>query len=268
VTPLISVLIPCYRQARFLDECLASVHAQSLSSWEAVVVAQDDESTRVAAAWHHEKIIVLKMDAAGVAAARNTAAHAASGAYLLPLDADDTLSWDALNTLALQISSSEHAIAYSDMAIFGDALGEWCPKYSALDLLHRNCLPNSSLHTRALWEDAGGWEEVLPWYEDWAYWISCSRFKPSVTHVEEKLVHHRKWGGNASGEFSPWHNVYSAMVRTLYPTVYPPSREDRIIIANEGRGLLQSLQEKLKRYPKHVVLQEWVALIEGNAPAE
>ncbi len=264
MSPLISVLIPCYHQARFLDECLASVLAQSLSSWEALVIVADDDSAHVAAAWSDEKITIIKAAPMGVAAARNAAAQVAQGKYLFPLDADDIISSDALNVLALQISTAEHAIAYSDMAIFGDALGEWCPKYSASELMWRNGLPNSSLHTRALWEDAGGWEEALPWYEDWAYWVSCSRFKPSVTHVEEKLVHHRKWGGNASEGFSPWHNVYSAMLRTLYPTVYPPTREDRLIIANEGRGLLQALQVKLKRYPKHAILKEWVALIESG----
>ena len=211
---------------------------------------------------------MLRTPALGVAAARNAAAQASKGHYLFPLDADDVLDPHCLNTLAVQIEPKEHAIAYSDMRIFGDALGDWSPTYSKAGLLHRNCIPNSSLHTKALWEDSGGWEEALPWYEDWAYWVSCSRFDPSIVHVAEQLVMLRKWGGNASLDFSPWHGVYFAMLRSLYPTIYSSTiREDRITIANEGKGLLQVLEEKLQRYPKHAVLQEWIALIEGRALA-
>lgn len=268
VTPIISVLIPCYRQGSFLDEVMASLREQTLSSWEAIIVAQDDDSVKAAAKWRDdERVIVLKTPALGVAAARNAAAQASQGKFLLPLDADDLLLDDALNKMAVAIGGAEHAIAYSNLRLFGVVTGEWCPSYDKGTLLQRNCLPNTSLHTKALWEESGGWEEALPWYEDWAYWVSCSRFNPSVTHIQESLVLHREWGKNASLNFAPWHNVYSAMLRTLYPLVYGVSREDRIIIANEGSGLLPVLREKLSRYPKHAVLQEWVALIEGKIAA-
>ena len=36
--PLISVVIPCYNQAQYLDECLQSVLDQTYQDWECIIV--------------------------------------------------------------------------------------------------------------------------------------------------------------------------------------------------------------------------------------
>lgn len=266
MTPTISVLIPCYRQARFLRETVASIQDQTLSTWEVIIVVQDIDSASTADSLAHqdERIRVIEQDPIGVAAARNTAAHAARGLWILPLDADDMLDLNYLERLSAAIAPEKYAIAYSDVRIFGSAIGEWCPTYSAAYMREQNCLPNTALHTRALWEDAGGWEEALIHYEDWAYWIRCSHLAPVVTHVADKLLLHRHWGGNVSAGFGPWHNVWKAMIRILYSDIYPPSIQDRLTLSNEGRPLLQALREKRDRYPAHEGLQEWLDLIEGR----
>ncbi len=36
--PLISVIVPCYNQAQYMDECLQSVLDQTYHNWECIIV--------------------------------------------------------------------------------------------------------------------------------------------------------------------------------------------------------------------------------------
>ena len=38
MNPLISVIVPCYNQAQYLDECLQSVLDQAYKDWECIIV--------------------------------------------------------------------------------------------------------------------------------------------------------------------------------------------------------------------------------------
>lgn len=51
--PRVSVLVPSYRHARFLDQCLQSVASQTFQDWEAVIVddCSEDGSLEAAQAW-------------------------------------------------------------------------------------------------------------------------------------------------------------------------------------------------------------------------
>ncbi len=93
--PLVSVVIPVYNAARFLEETLESVLAQSYDYWELLLV--DDGSTddgrqicdRYALA-HPERIRVLDHPGhKGLPASRNLGVASARGEFIAALDADD-----------------------------------------------------------------------------------------------------------------------------------------------------------------------------------
>jgi glycosyltransferase involved in cell wall biosynthesis len=86
----ISCIIPAFNAARFLDEAVASVRAQSHPIDEILLV--DDKSTddTVVVANAHPDVILIELDSnQGAPAARNRGASAASGDLLAFLDADD-----------------------------------------------------------------------------------------------------------------------------------------------------------------------------------
>lgn len=93
--PIISVIIPAYNAAGYLERCLGSLRDQTFEDWEAVCV--DDGSTDGTGALldtfaaGDPRIRVIHKANEGVSVARNTGVSQAEGRYLLFVDSDDFL---------------------------------------------------------------------------------------------------------------------------------------------------------------------------------
>lgn len=99
----LSVLIPVYNAAPWLDACLQSVQAQTVQPREVILVndGSADESAALCEAWAERwpAVKVIHQPNKGVSAARNAALEAATGRWLMPLDADDWLEPSCIETL-------------------------------------------------------------------------------------------------------------------------------------------------------------------------
>ena len=94
--PLVSVVIPCYNQARFLTEAVKSVLAQTYPNVEIVIVNDGSTDRTAAMAAHYPQARYLYQSNQGRSAARNSGARRSKGDYLVFLDADDMLLKTAL----------------------------------------------------------------------------------------------------------------------------------------------------------------------------
>jgi hypothetical protein len=130
-------------------------------------------------------------------------------------------------------------------------------------MLRDNCLQNTSLHTRALWEAVGGWDVAMLGFEDWAYWVSCSRYALNVARVPEKLFHQRQWAGNMTHVGGQFASAWKAMIRMRHPDLYCPDKKDRQAVA-AAKGLLPRLREQLTHFPTNESLQTWAGLMDGT----
>lgn len=112
-TPWLSVLIPVYNVAPFLEECVESVVAQSDAGVEILLCddASTDGSLKIAQAletrFSGRLRIVRHHKNRGLSAARNTMIAAASGDYLWFLDSDDYLLPGAIG--AVRAAIVDHA---------------------------------------------------------------------------------------------------------------------------------------------------------------
>jgi glycosyltransferase involved in cell wall biosynthesis len=96
----ISVVIPCYNQARYLGEAIQSVLLQGYTHFEVIVVddGSRDGTEGVASGYAVEdsRVRLVKQENRGLAAARNRGLEEARGEYVVFLDSDDRLLYEAL----------------------------------------------------------------------------------------------------------------------------------------------------------------------------
>lgn len=99
-TPLLSVIVPVYNVAPYLEQCLDSILSQSYSVLEVIVV--DDGSTDGSGAIcdtyaeRDARIRLIHQANAGLSAARNAAMDVMRGDFFVCVDSDDWLPEDAL----------------------------------------------------------------------------------------------------------------------------------------------------------------------------
>lgn len=91
-SPVISVVIPAYNQAEFVEEAVQSILDQTIQDFEILIVndASTDRTAEVLARLTDPRIRVLShAQNRGLPAARNTGMNASLGAFIALLDADD-----------------------------------------------------------------------------------------------------------------------------------------------------------------------------------
>jgi len=200
MTPLVSVIIPCYNQAQFLPDAIESLIVQSYKNWECIIVndGSTDNTADVAEelALTDNRIKVINQKNKGLSGARNTGLNEAKGTMLQFLDADDTLEKDKLLTHANFLKNNPRiSIVFSDARYFTTdkpmlrdygyyatidsqnwIIDRWISAEEILvKLLSFNLFPvNCPLVQRSVFDQVGAWNENLQAHEDWEFWIRCA----------------------------------------------------------------------------------------------
>lgn len=200
---LVSIIVPCFKQAHFLSETLQSVLNQKFTDWECIIVndGSPDDTEGIAKVWCEKdsRFSYIYKDNGGLPAARNSGIAIAKGLFILPLDSDDVLHEDFLETLLPIIRDNEKLEIVSCYRKFfkGDISNivyEHKPigtTYHAL--LYENILMPSSIYRKASWERVGGYDETMrKGFEDWEFWISLTKDGNDFKIVEKFLFYYRK----------------------------------------------------------------------------
>lgn len=174
-TPLISVIVPCYNQAEYMDECLTSVLAQTYSNWECIIVndGSPDNTEEIALQWTSKdpRFKYLKKENGGLSSARNAGIEIAKGEWILPLDSDDKIG-DRYMELAEKEFENVNLV-YANSTFFGTINNPWNIKYSSYkNLLLHNSIYCSAFFKKSDWQSIGGYDENLrEGREDWEFYI-------------------------------------------------------------------------------------------------
>lgn len=177
--PLISIIVPCYKQAQYLSECLQSVIEQTYQNWECIIVddGSPDDTKDISKTWclKDKRIKYLYKDNDGVSAARNAGIAISQGQWILPLDADDKIAPQYLE-LAVQVIEKDDnvGIIYCEAEFFGDKTGKWeLEAYDFEKLLIKNQIFCTAFYKKADWGKIGGYDiNMTHGYEDWEFWVN------------------------------------------------------------------------------------------------
>jgi glycosyltransferase involved in cell wall biosynthesis len=107
--PLVSVIIPCYNQGKYLKTAIESVLEQTYCNWEIIVVddGSKDDTRDIAKRFTEARYFFQENQ--GASAARNQGISVAKGKYLVFLDADDKLLSNALEIGVCALENHERA---------------------------------------------------------------------------------------------------------------------------------------------------------------
>ncbi|MET9394746.1 bifunctional glycosyltransferase family 2 protein/CDP-glycerol:glycerophosphate glycerophosphotransferase [Streptomyces sp. NPDC006624] len=210
--PRFSVIVPAYQVQAYLHECLESVLSQSCPDLE--LIAVDDCSPDACGAIIDEFAVrdarvrpVHLPENLGLGPARNAGAAHASGDYLLFLDGDDTLTPDALRSIADRLKETGEP----DVLVFDYARTYWTG-----EAVRNQAAPQLSEEGRAPFtlEDRPGllrllmvaWNKAYRrefveakgfafppgWYEDtpWTYPVLMTA--ESIATLDRVCVHYRQ----------------------------------------------------------------------------
>jgi teichuronic acid biosynthesis glycosyltransferase TuaG len=207
-TERVSIVMPAYNAARFIEEAIRSVQAQTESNWELLVV--DDGSSdgtpviveRLAAS--DPRIRLLRTERRqGPGPARNAAMDAATGRWLGFLDSDDRWRADKLERQLRFMRETGSAFCVSSYRMI-DAEGLPLGREIRIPerIRYRDLLKNTIIApTMTLLERAriGALRmPALPQHEDLAFWYSILRTGEVARGLPEVLADYRVLSGSAS----------------------------------------------------------------------
>lgn len=135
-TPVVSVIIPMYNCKRYIEKCLESLIAQSLTEFEIIVVndGSTDGSEHIVTAFIEknktQNIRLLSKPNGGISSARNMGIDEAKGEWLAFVDADDWVEPDYLKSMIDQLKKYPADFCIAGFRKYIENTGEMRDSYS------------------------------------------------------------------------------------------------------------------------------------------
>ena len=207
----VSVIMPCYNAASFLEHGVASVLGQTFQDLELIVVddGSTDESSEILRRVDDPRLKMVFQRNMGVSSARNRGLAEARGEFVAFLDADDTWHPDFLGKLAAALDANPEAVlAYCGWQNVGLPGGRGKPHVppdyegvNKIDFFLR-CCPwpiHAALTRRSAIEAAGRFDERFTHAEDYGLWLKIAVYARIFRVPEVLAFYHFHGEGQASG---------------------------------------------------------------------
>ena len=194
---LVSVIIPCYNQGEFLEECLTSVFASSYANLEVIVVndgSTDDTPLLIESLKTKFNFELIHQENKGLAETRNVGIRYSKGRFILPLDADDRIGVTYIeNAVKVLLKNESIGIVYCKAELFEEKTGAWkLPDYTFEKMLTQNLIFNCALYRREDYDKTSGYNSNMrEGWEDWDFWLSLIELKFQVYRLDEIGFYYR-----------------------------------------------------------------------------
>ncbi len=223
MTPRVSVVVPVYNVAPWLDRCVASLAGQSFADIEILLVddGSTDGSGRICDQWatRDPRVRAIHTANAGVSAARNRGLREATGKFLAFVDSDDWVDPELIATLvdgmAGEVDWAACCLGRVDAAgtvgqafTLGVSGGFDCARLSE-DFLEKTLTsfwlfqPVCKLYRLDLIRDHGmSFDTDMSFGEDFAFNLAYLRHARRVQMIDRVLYFYRILPGGLSSSFN------------------------------------------------------------------
>ena len=210
--PLVSVIIPAYNCSLYIRETIESILSQGISDLEIIVVndGSSDDTADIARSFG-ASVTVIDQANAGVCAARNRGIQHASGEYIALVDHDDFwLANKLLNQLAVFEKNPQVDVVFTSFDWWhpNPTTGKFempaesppNPAQNGFDsrfpgwiyhqmLVDSYVLTSTALARAKVVRAANGFDESLPFGEDWDFWLRISRTSQFLKLKEKSTLY-------------------------------------------------------------------------------
>ena len=248
MTPVVSIVMPCFNSARTIRASMASALGQTLRDIELIVVdnGSSDQTVSIAEAIRDPRTRTLRQPVRGVSAARNMGIDAARGEFIAFLDSDDTWAPECLATLQSALAGRPDAVlaycGWQNVGLPGARSEPFVPpdyeRQDKIATLLAECrwpIHATLTRTRAI-RDAGGFDTRFAYAEDLDLWLRVAAFARIVRVPDVLAFYHHHSGPRATGD--PVRAAVQLLaVQRKFLSEFPTVREQL------GRGTVRDMLE-------------------------
>lgn len=277
-TPLISTIVLCYNQSRFVAETLDSVKAQTYKSTQLIIVddSSSDNSVAIIENWLRRNemdcTFIRHQKNQGICRSLNDALALASGKYISMTASDDVWLADKLaRQVEIMESRPDHVgVLYSDafqidqdgralqsMFISDHRDSLQIPQGQVLDaLVAGNFIPAmTTLVRRRCYETVGFFDPNLPW-DDWDMWMRIARrysFVYSQTPSAKYRVHAQSYSHSDATRM--YRGSFAVCIKQLQ--LGGLSEYQRATLLSTALNYATELYKREQKSAAEVMLQLW-----------
>ena len=201
---LVSIIIPCYNDAQYIEQSINSALNQTYPNKE-VIVVDDGSNANTKAVLEKIELKITKLitqENKGQSAARNVGINEAKGDYILVLDSDDFFETTFCEkAIAVFLNKQEIKIVtcQANLLLENDFKEVYTPKGGSIsNFIISNAALGTSMFKKEDWNFCGGYDESMrKGFEDWEFFIRLLKSGGEAAVIHEPLYNYRK-GNNST----------------------------------------------------------------------
>lgn len=209
-TPLVSIVVPTFNHASFLNDAINSIREQTYTHWQAIIVNNfsTDDTIDIVAAFNDDRIQLINFRNNGIiAASRNYGIRNSVGEFVAFLDSDDVWYPGKLAACVSALQDHNDLVCHGELWV-GQAMRPrevlYGPRSRATysKLLYRgNCISTSAtVVRRSILVALNGFSERSDFVtaEDYDLWLRIAKLSQRIHFIPQLLGEFRRHGSNAS----------------------------------------------------------------------
>lgn len=192
----VSVIIPTRNRPEFLGAAVTSVLQQSHEDFELLIV---NDGAVPLAQFTDQRIRILENGQAGAVLARNLGVASAHGQYIAFLDDDDV--WSARDHLSFALNCGVDFFFADGIMKFPSGVSKSFSQDANSTSLESNntILISAVVYRKSLHDLLGAFDEQLPYYWDWDWYLRVARSRATFQRRAEPVVNIHVHAQNMSG---------------------------------------------------------------------